>query len=65
MRSMCRYFKLAMQLLYEKGQGKNSSFYPYIQELPSSFDMPLQWSKEEIKELHYPCLDVMVPTLNL
>ena len=49
-----------MQLLYEKRKGKESAFHPYIQELPRSFDMPLQWSEKEMDELHYPCLNVMV-----
>ena len=51
-----------MQVLYEKRQGSNSSFHPYLQELPPHFDMPLQWSKEELDELQYPCMNVMVCT---
>ena len=49
-----------MQVLHEKRKGVQSSFYPYLQELPPHFDMPLQWSKQELDELHYPCLKVMV-----
>ncbi|KAK9803825.1 hypothetical protein WJX73_004109 [Symbiochloris irregularis] len=56
------YFRLALQLLHEKGKGQQSAFHPYINELPQDFDMPLQWAEEDMAELHYPCLNVMVET---
>jgi hypothetical protein len=42
---------LAVYLLSEIHSGK-SFFQPYIEALPESFDSPLFWSADELKQLH-------------
>jgi hypothetical protein len=42
---------LLLYLLREKSKGKNSFFYPYLEVVPKSFDIPYFWSDEELKQL--------------
>lgn len=42
---------LILVMLYEYLQGDTSQWKPYIDILPTSFDTPIFWSQEELKEL--------------
>ncbi|KAL6703072.1 Ribosomal lysine N-methyltransferase 4 [Coniothyrium glycines] len=42
---------LILVMLYEYLQGEASRWKPYIDVLPTSFDTPIFWSEEELKEL--------------
>jgi SET domain-containing protein 6 len=47
---------LILVMLYEYLQGEKSSWKPYFDILPQTFDTPLFWSQSELKELEATCL---------
>ncbi|KAF1938316.1 SET domain-containing protein RMS1 [Clathrospora elynae] len=49
---------LILVMLYEFLQGEASRWKPYIDVLPQSFDTPLFWSVNELKELEGTCLTI-------
>lgn len=47
---------MALMLLHERRQGKDSAVSGYIQQLPTDFDTLLHWTPEELQLLMYPHL---------
>lgn len=47
---------LALMLLHEKSRGPDSPMQQYIEQLPLSFDVPLNWAASEVAQLQYPPL---------
>ncbi|KAK9803994.1 hypothetical protein WJX72_011353 [[Myrmecia] bisecta] len=54
------YVKLALLLLHAKQQGPASPFAAYINQLPRSFDTPVFWPEEAVRQLQYPHLEAEV-----
>jgi hypothetical protein len=59
------YTRLALLLLREKLQGSQSVMAPYLQVLPTSADLPANWTPEELLELQYPYLITRVGPMGL
>lgn len=51
------YIKMAVLVLNEAQQGKNSRVWGYIRQLPDSIDTPVRWTPQEISEIQYPPLE--------
>ena len=47
---------MALMLLHEKGNRKESAVSGYIEQLPTGFDTLLHWSEQEMQLLMYPHL---------
>jgi SET domain-containing protein 6 len=47
---------LILVMMYEYLQGDASKWKPYLDVLPQSFDTPIFWSEDELKELQGTCL---------
>lgn len=56
----CRHVKMALLLLEERRQGRDSPVWGYVEHLPRHFDTLLHWSEAELHELCYPALQQSV-----
>ncbi|GAB4818149.1 hypothetical protein N2152v2_005195 [Parachlorella kessleri] len=48
------FVKVSLLLLEERRKGRASRLWGYMQQLPSTLDLPLRWSDAELEELQYP-----------
>ena len=51
LRELDEWLSLVLVLIYEYGQGEKSSWYPYLDILPTNFDTLAFWTPQELAEL--------------
>lgn len=47
------FVKMGVLLLRERGRGRASPVWGYVEQLPSSIDTPVRWAPAELEELQY------------
>eukprot|EP00959_Pyramimonas_sp_CCMP1952_P379896 7958410-Pyramimonas_sp.AAC.6 len=59
------WLAVTLFLLHERSLGAASEWAPYISLLPSTMDMPLFWSEDELREIEGEWYDGLVAVLHV